>query len=228
MYENENARMPMRVPTYEDYATGTQVLDYDFKQEGGAWVAFQRESLLDAQTKRSVFRLHYAMASIARLIEPVFEEDLSPKDAQYRVTHAFRAGMWTGRRLMGLVYNAASGMEYAEAHTALARALPNEWNSNFNQLKENRDALITMGYGGLDVIGGEARDHLGTFSGEIIPNERYRKEYLLGAGAVLFTAHGLYSVAYNKIRVAHEAAQLFDAEELDSFLIDAANSGETE
>ncbi len=221
-------RKPIPIPTYEDYSTGAMMLEQEFQQEGGAWVAFQRESILEAQTKPSVYRLHHAMGSVARLLEPVSEETLAPDDPYFRATHAFRAGMWTGRRLMGQVYNETSCMDYTAAHLALSGSLPHSWYTSYDQFEENRDALITTGHGGLDLLGSDAREYIDRFSEDIIDNERYRKEYRLGTGAIMFAAHGLYKVAYNKIRVSYEAAQLFDADELDAFLADAANSGEIE
>lgn len=224
MSEGEKRR-PIPIPMQEDYAAGAQLLTERLDHEGSMWNTYHKEALIDLYNQPKIFELHEAMATVAKLIEPIKDDDHRPIDPMYRASHAFKAGMWTASRLLELVYDRQ--LNYSTAHFALCKALPFSPDyKDQEQYEANGQLLENTGENGLELVGYEAREHIDKWSKDMVSDERVRRQYCLGTGAILFSAHGVYTTVFEEMKCAYEASKLFRLDELDQYLADAAKTSD--
>lgn len=214
--EHQPQQEPRRIPLHEDYLTVAQKVGDRFQTEGGAWVSYHKETLIHTQNHTPTRSLFEAVSSLAKLVEPVTDDDFKPVDSLYAATHAFRAGMWTAGRMTHLLYEGRLG--YEGVHNALAQSLPHFAYTKQEQYEENGEFLVGSGRRGLIEVGDDTREQLNKWGDEIVSDERVRGYYALGAGAILSVSHYIYSTAYPRLQEDFLVSQLFSTEELMQYL----------
>jgi len=215
MSERE-VKKPYPVPTFEDYSVASVILDEQFQIEGGAWVAYNKRSLVDAKRSQATYDTFKALSSIARFIEPITGDDFKPEDPLYRATHSFRAGMWVGAKLMNELYD--HRLSYLHVHNAIQNSLPHSDYEGEEQYEANRGVLEVMGNSGLELMGIDSRHKHDQWSEDIVTEQSLRRHFMLGAGAILGAAHSLYEASYPTLKENYTVAQLFKLGEIEEYL----------
>jgi len=216
---------PFRIPTEEDFAAGAKHVDSLFDEKEGAWYMYNREAMIDAHSNIVLRNKFSSMSSIARLVEPIENDNLKPVDPLFRATHAFRAGMWTASLFGFVVYE--DKMKYRDIHNALTLSLPNQKHTSQEDYEENGSYLKLLGDQGLETIGHEARQHVDAWGEELVYEPSVRQYYALGTGAVLAVYHQVYENSYDDL-VAHyedyQVSKLLNFDQLDEFLSSDSDS----
>jgi len=186
-------KKPIPIPTVEDYSVAADFVDSDFKDQGGAWMLYHRQSIVEAQLRLSSRLALSQLSEVARFVEPV-GDNRAPLDPLFRATHAFRAGMWTGAQLLHVVHNEA--LEVSRVVKGLEATLPSRVIQDADDYEDNGRHLLTVGSEGIDIIGYDARSKIYEWADDIVSEPTMRKYCALGAGAILYTAHAVYKDTY--------------------------------
>lgn len=199
-------RPPHRIPNEEDYEIATEIVDTFFQSRNGPWAYYRKMMLLDVYNQEQSHASLMSMASQARLIEPIEDEQFAPIDPLFRSTHAFLAGMWTGRLVSSEIHKDVIG--FAAINDAILNALPNRTTGSQDQYEENGRMMLAIGDEGLQRVGFAAREQVGAWGDDIVSDPDFRKYYSLGAGAILYSSHTIYSQVYEELKLSYEAATL--------------------
>jgi|GEM_PF-5584622 len=216
---------PFPIPTHEDYALGAQHLDSLFEEKDGAWYLYNRESMIDVQSNALLRSKLGGMSSLARLVEPVQNDQFKPIDPLFRATHAFRAGMWTAGMLGFIVFE--DKMKYKDIHNALAESMPHHQQASQENYEESGGYLKSLGDQGLETVGHEARQHIDKWGEELVYEPSVRQYYALGTGAVLAVYHQVYENSYEDLVTRYEddqVSRLLNFDQLDEYLSSDSDS----
>ncbi len=215
-------RPPYRIPIEADYEAAAEIVDALLQTQGGPWNYYHRTALIEGSTKQTTRDRLAALSFHARLVEPIEDDHFTPIDPLYRATHAFRAGMWTAGLMTEELHR--NCLNFVGIHTVMAHSLPHGTISNQEEHEENGRYLIALGDEGLKRVGYVARERLNRWGEEIVSEENVRRYYTLGAGAILYASHRLYSEVYKDMQTSYEAQVL--AEELSRFLANTPDSSD--
>ena len=213
---------PDRISTEEDYDAAIKAVESLFEAKGGAWNYYYKTTVIDAHTRPSAQKLLIAMSSQARLVEPIEDDSFQPVDSLFRATHAFKAGMWTGGFISQELHD--DRITYTGINNSIIQSLPHATTTTREEYEENGRFLLNVGDEGLKLIGFSAREQLDRFGNEIVSNENFRRLYALGAGAVLYTSHALYTSVHEVLQFNYDAAQL--SNEVNEYLAALSDSSE--
>ena len=216
---------PFRIPTQEDYAVGAGHLDSLFDEKEGAWYLYNRESMIDAKLDVRLHDKFSGMSSLARLVEPIENDQFKPVDPMFRATHAFRAGMWTAGMLGFIVFE--DKMKYKDIHNALAASMPNKVQTGQEDYEKNGGYLKSLGDQGLEAVGPEARQYIDKWGEELVYEPSVRQYYALGTGALLAVYHQVYENSYEDLVSRYEdyqVSKLLDFDQLDEYLSSDSDS----
>jgi hypothetical protein len=184
-------RPPIRIPTEEDYAVGGAIVDDTFENHDGAWYSYQKEAIIGIQTRPSLRDFYENLSSVSKLIEPISNDDHKPLDPLFAATHAFRAGLWTGKHLSQEVY--WGKIQYKDVHNTIITSAPHPTYSGQAEYEANGEYLTSIGTSGLERVGHVAREYIEKWGNDIVCDPTVRKYYALGAGAVVSAYHHIYS-----------------------------------
>jgi hypothetical protein len=212
---------PFRIPTEEDYVTRAALVDKEFDARNGAWYSYHKEAVLDIPAKPTVRAFYANLSSVARLVEPISNDEHKPIDPSFAATHAFRAGMWTSGHVLRHVYNGK--LKYEDALGALCNSVPFPAYSGKYEYETNGKYLMDLGELGLEKVGNETEGYIEKWGKEIVHEPTARQYYALGVGAVTFMHHQIYSTAYPVLQQNYEVSQLLHFDELEKYL--ASNPG---
>lgn len=213
-------RPPHRIPTDEDYDVAAELVDAQFQAKGGPWVYYHRTALLDLRSKQTTHDVLAVMSTQARLIEPIKDDRFTPVDPRFMATHAFRAGMWTAGFMSEELHRGS--LSFGGVCNVIVQSLPHEAPASQEEYEADGRYLMTIGDEGLKKVGYETRQYINRWGEDIVSNENVRRYYALGAGAILYASHSLYTKVYEEMQVSYEAGLLTD--ELSQFLANTDSS----
>lgn len=218
---------PFAIPTEKDYAAGAALVDEKFHpvdekfhlKDGphdGAWYSYHKEAVADIQTKLTVRAFYTNLSSIARLVEPISNDEHKPIDPLFAATHAFRAGMWTSGHVQQHVFEGR--IKYEDVQDALGRSLPFVEYSGKNEYEANGRRLMDLGELGLEKVGYETREYIEKWGKEIVYEPSVRQFYALGMGAVTAMYDSIYSAAFPMLQQNYEVSKILSFDALEVYL----------
>lgn len=213
---------PYRIPIEEDYEAAAEMTDDLLQSRGGPWLYYHKTSLLEIHTKQTTQDLLSVMSSHARLVEPIQDNHLTPRDARYMATHAFRAGMWTAGFMSEQLHKGV--ISFTMVSHLIGQSLPHTPITTQAEHEVNGRYLMTIGDEGLKRVGYATREYINRWGEDIVSEENVRRYYALGAGAILYTSHMLYTNVYNDMRISYEASLLTN--EVSQFLANPRDSSD--
>jgi hypothetical protein len=220
--DNSEIKKPHRIPVEEDYSATADVVEDAFRENGGAWVMYHKESILGIHTKESARDFFETVSTLARLVEPIEDDRFKPVDSMYRATHAFKAGLWTGGQMSHVIHNGR--LRFEQIYNEINKSLPYTPHTDREEYEENGQYLTKIGHLGLELIGYEARQKLEEWGNDIVSDSTARPFFALGAGAILATSQNIYSLAYPLMDENYQVAQLLNFDEIDQFLNSSSDS----
>lgn len=214
---------PHPIPIESNYRSAAESTDDEFQQHGGAWAYYHKISVIDAQEKEGVRRVFSIMSSQARLIEPIEDDNFNPIDPKFHATHAFRAGLWTG----GLItkYLHEEKFNYETINDSITHTFPHSTFSTQEEYEANGRFLTTIGHEGLKIAGYDTRVHLDKWAEDIVSQENVRRYYALGAGAVVYATHQIYSSLYEELQLNYQVSQF--SKDIDQYLENVADASDS-